>query len=48
MIAQQARRAGDTLLAEGTIRVGCVDARNFPAAPHPDDISILRNTQAIR
>ena len=32
------------LLAEGTIRIGCVDARNFPAAPHPRDIRILAST----
>jgi len=36
-VAQQARRAG-SLLAEGTIRVGCVDLGTFRPRRVPDDI----------
>jgi acyl-CoA thioester hydrolase len=36
-VAQQARRAG-RLLAEGTIRVGCVDLGTFRPCRTPDDI----------
>ena len=36
-VAQQARRAG-RLLAEGTIRVGCVDLGTFRPRRTPDDI----------
>ncbi len=36
-VAQQARRAG-RLLAEGTIRVGCVDLGTFRPRRVPDDI----------
>ena len=36
-VAQQARRAGE-LLAEGTIRVGCVDLGTFRPRRTPDDI----------
>ncbi len=36
-IAQQARR-GDALLADGTIRVGCVDLGTFRPRRVPDDI----------
>jgi acyl-CoA thioester hydrolase len=37
-VAQQARRA-DRLLAEGTIRVGCVDLGTFRPRRVPDDIA---------
>ena len=36
-LAQQARRAGD-LLAEGTIRIGCVELRTFRPRRIPNDI----------
>ena len=37
MVAQQARRAG-SVLAEGTIRVGCVDLGTFRPRRIPEDI----------
>ncbi|MDP9045350.1 MAG: tol-pal system-associated acyl-CoA thioesterase [Pseudomonadota bacterium] len=37
-IAQQARRGADELLAEGTIRIGCVDAATFRPRRIPDAI----------
>jgi acyl-CoA thioester hydrolase len=36
-VAQQARRAGE-LLAEGTIRVGCIDLGTFRPRRIPEDI----------
>ena len=44
-VAQQAWRAG-TLLAEGTIRVGCVDLGTFRPRRIPDDILMKINTPA--
>jgi acyl-CoA thioester hydrolase len=38
LIAQQALR-GDALLAEGTIRIGCVDVRSFRPRRIPIDIN---------
>ena len=40
-VAQQARRAG-RLLAEGTIRIGCVELGTFRPCRIPDDISRIR------
>jgi acyl-CoA thioester hydrolase len=37
LIAQQARRAGE-LLAEGDIRIGCVDAATFKPRRIPNDV----------
>ena len=45
IIAQQARR-GDTLLCEGTIRIGWVDAATLRPARIPQSIlDVLQNTQ---
>jgi acyl-CoA thioester hydrolase len=39
-LSQQAKR-GDTLLCEGEIRIGCVDARNFRPCRIPNAITQL-------